>query len=90
MPDGTSITIEGEFHEVEPPDKLVYTWRMGQEMEEVSLVTVRFEGRGDSTEVIVIHDQIPSDRVRDSHEAGWNGCLDGLSLYVAATEDRSA
>ena len=82
LPDGSSVTIEGEFREVEPPVKLVYTWSMGQGVEELSLVTVRFEQRGDATEVTVVHDQIPSESVRDSHQAGWKGCLDGLGLYL--------
>jgi len=68
------------------PSKLVYTWRTDQGIEEWSLVTVRFELRGDATEVTVVHDQIASEPVRDSHEKGWNGCLDGLALYFEARE----
>jgi uncharacterized protein YndB with AHSA1/START domain len=83
VPDGTTVVIEGEFREVEPPRKLVYTWRMGSAMPESSLVTVRFEPRGDSTEVIVVHEQVPNEAVRRSHEEGWNGCLDGLEAFFA-------
>ena len=81
LPDGTSVTISGEFREIEPPSKLVYTWRTSSSLEESSLVTVRFEQRGDATEVTVVHDQIPSEAIRESHQLGWNGCLDGLALY---------
>jgi len=80
LPDGTSVTISGEFREIEPPSKLVYTWRTSSSLEESSLVTVRFEQRGDATEVTVVHDQIPSEAIRESHQLGWNGCLDGLAL----------
>jgi uncharacterized protein YndB with AHSA1/START domain len=82
LPDGKAVTIEGEFTEIEAPHKLVYTWRMGGGSLERSRVTVRFEPRGDSTEVIVIHDRLPSEAVRDSHEGGWRGCLEGLSQYM--------
>jgi uncharacterized protein YndB with AHSA1/START domain len=82
LPDGKTLTIEGEFVVVEPPHRLVYTWRAGDD--QVSRVTVRFEPRGEATEVIVIHEQIPDDRMRDSHEDGWNGCLDGLERYFTA------
>jgi uncharacterized protein YndB with AHSA1/START domain len=82
LPDGTTVTIEGEFREIEPPTKLVYTWHMGHDVGESSLVTVRFEPRDDATEVTVVHDQIASEPVRDSHEKGWNGCLDGLARYL--------
>ena len=80
MPDGATVTIEGEFRHVEAPRKLVYTWRMG-EASEPSLVTVRFETRGDATEVIVVHEHMVSAPVRDSHVEGWAGCLDGLERH---------
>ena len=79
LPDGTTLVIEGVFQIVEVPHKLVYTWHMGDE--EASRVTVRFEPRGEATEVIVVHEQIPNERVRASHEEGWNGCFDSLERY---------
>jgi uncharacterized protein YndB with AHSA1/START domain len=78
LPDGNSLAIVGEFRVVEAPRRLVYTWRMGEASQETSLVTVRFEARGAATEVVVVHEEIPSEPVRDSHEKGWDGCLDGL------------
>jgi uncharacterized protein YndB with AHSA1/START domain len=83
LPDGSSVTIEGEFEQIEAPHKLVYTWRMGHELPESSRVTVRFESHGEATDVIVAHEQIPSRAVRDSHEQGWQGCLDGLERHFA-------
>jgi uncharacterized protein YndB with AHSA1/START domain len=79
MPDGAILAIEGEFRAVEPPHKLVYTWHMGGAHEERSLVTVRFEARDSATEVIVVHEQIPNEAARESHGAGWLGCLDSLA-----------
>jgi uncharacterized protein YndB with AHSA1/START domain len=82
LPDARTLAIEGEFQVVEPPHRLVYTWRAGQDEE--SRVTVRFESRGDATEVIVIHEQIPDEQIRQSHETGWAGCLDGLERHFVA------
>jgi uncharacterized protein YndB with AHSA1/START domain len=82
LPGGGSVTIAGEFRVVQPPRKLVFTWRIGAE--EASLVTVRFEAHGDETEVIVLHEEIPTDAKRDSHVEGWSGCLEGLERYFAA------
>jgi uncharacterized protein YndB with AHSA1/START domain len=82
LPDGGTITIEGEFEAVEPPHRLVYTWRMRPGEGDTTRVTVRFEHRGaDETEVIVVHEQIGTDEVRRSHEGGWMGCLDGLERH---------
>lgn len=80
FPEGTIVTIRGEFRQIEAPHRLVYTWIMGDS--ESSMVTVRFEPRGDRTEVIVLHEQIPDDAVKKTHEQGWNGCLDGLERYA--------
>jgi uncharacterized protein YndB with AHSA1/START domain len=83
LPDGSTLAIEGTFEKIEPPHKLVYTWRMGRDFIEASRVTVRFEPRGEATEVIVTHEQIPTVAVRESHERGWKGCLDSLERHVA-------
>jgi uncharacterized protein YndB with AHSA1/START domain len=83
LPGGALFVIQGEFEIVERPHRLVYTWHAGEDTQ--SRVTVRFEPRGGATEVIVVHEQIPDELLRDSHEAGWIGCLDGLERYAGAT-----
>jgi uncharacterized protein YndB with AHSA1/START domain len=83
LPDGAIVVIEGEFRAIDPPRELVYTWRLGVEPE--SLVTVRFEPRGDATEVVVIHERIADEATRDSHGEGWRGCLDGLDRLVTSS-----
>jgi uncharacterized protein YndB with AHSA1/START domain len=81
LPDGSRVTIDGEFRVVDAPHKLVYTWRIDDGTVGASLVTVRFEPFGDETEVIVVHEDISTEAVRESHESGWRGCLNGLELY---------
>jgi uncharacterized protein YndB with AHSA1/START domain len=46
-------------------------------------VSVTFEASGTNTEVTVTHERIPSIPVRDVHEQGWHGCLDGLAEYLS-------
>jgi glutathione S-transferase len=77
VPDGSIVVIEGTFTKVERPDVLAFTWSVGGA--EHSHVTVRFERRGEATEVVILHEKIGSETIRDSHEAGWQGCLDGLA-----------
>ncbi len=83
MPDGSTLWILGELLEVEPPSKLVYTWRTEPARAAASVderVTVRFEARGrEETEVIVVHERIVDDETRSGHATGWEGCLDGLA-----------
>ena len=83
LPDGTVLWIVGQYEVIEPPHKLVYSWRLESEAQDVERVTVLFEPRGDATEVIVRHERIPDATRRSQHEQGWIGCLDGLAKYVA-------
>ncbi|WP_168204258.1 SRPBCC family protein [Aliikangiella coralliicola] len=47
-------------------------------------VTVHFKPLVQSTEVIVIHEQIATNAIKESHTIGWNGCLDGLANFTKA------
>lgn len=79
LADGNVVFIVGEFVAVEPPRRLVYTWSIeGEEAAPIERVTVRFDPRGEETEVIVLHERITDAPTRDAHRAGWEGCLDGL------------
>ena len=83
FPDGKLLWISGEFQLIEPPHKLVYTWRIEPAPQPAELVTVSFEPReAGATEVIVVHERIPNKTARDAHEQGWFGCLDGLAKYL--------
>jgi uncharacterized protein YndB with AHSA1/START domain len=82
FPDGKVLWISGEFETVERPHRLVYTWRVGDIAGAAERVTVTFEARGETTEVIVAHERIPTESMRDLHEQGWVGCLDGLVDYL--------
>ena len=90
FPDGKLVWIAGEFETIEPPHKLVYTWRLEPEAGASERVTVAFEPRGDATEVIVTHERISNVAIRDMHEQGWQGCLDGLAEYLKDSQPDSA
>jgi Activator of Hsp90 ATPase homolog 1-like protein len=47
-------------------------------------VTVRFEPRGEVTDVVVRHERIADTSARDQHERGWLDCLDGLEALVTS------
>lgn len=83
LPDGAVLWISGQFEVVESPRRLVYSWRVGDEP--VSRVTISFAAISEtSTEVEIHHEQIHSDPVRDDHQRGWIGCLDGLEAWAGA------
>jgi uncharacterized protein YndB with AHSA1/START domain len=83
FPDGKVLWISGEFQLIEPPHKLVYSWRIGPDSLPAEVVTVTFEPRpAGATEVIVVHERIPNETARNRHEQGWFGCLDGLARHL--------
>jgi len=84
LPDGQLLWITGEFEIIEPPKKLVFTWRVEPETKISERVTVSFEAQGAATEVVITHERIPNAAARGQHEYGWRGCLDGLARYTEA------
>jgi uncharacterized protein YndB with AHSA1/START domain len=81
--DGTVLWISGVFEIIEPPKKLVYSWRLACG-DVVERVTVTFNSVGDSTDVVVVHERMGDAETRAGHERGWKECLDGLAAYAGA------
>jgi len=66
----------GEYLEIRRPERLVFTWNTP--MVKDSRVTVEFRSIGDSTEVIITHELLHSDELRQGHSEGWGICLENL------------
>src|SRR5262249_40503253 len=84
--DGRILWIFGEFEVIDPPQKLVYTWRVDPQSQGSEGVTVQFEPRGSATEGIVMHERISNETTRDRHRQGWDGCLNGLAKYWSSSQ----
>lgn len=81
LPGGESNVVRGEFLELDPPERLAFTWtweppdpHAGIE----TLVTIVLREDGDRTEVSIAHDRFPTNASRDRHDAGWTSTLDRL------------
>jgi uncharacterized protein YndB with AHSA1/START domain len=74
---GNVHNVVGTYRVIEPPRKLVYTWRWDRASAD-TLVTVDFTPDGDATKVTITHDQFTNTEDRDKHNEGWNGCLNRL------------
>lgn len=91
-PDGKSIVHHGVYREIHANKKLVFTWVLdgqdcaGSKEEDCeTVVTVFFHEHDGATELVVIHDFLPSENSRDNHGMGWKGCLDCLEKMLAQT-----
>lgn len=77
---GDTYTHVGEYRELTPPDRLVFTWN--SDFVQNTVVTVSFSESGDGTEVTVTHELLPEGEMAENHRGGWTGCLDRLgSIY---------
>lgn len=78
-PGGEDYRAVGEYREVTPPARLVYTWswEAGESVKD-SLVTVEFHDRNGDTEVVLRHSGLPDAATRESHVEGWTSCLEKL------------
>jgi len=76
------LRVGGEFLEVDPPHKLVHTWRPGWESPHVTTVTYHLEPIPSGTRVTVRHEGFTgrAESCR-SHSEGWERVLDGLRSH---------
>ena len=89
-PDGKIHSIGGRFREIDPPNKLVYTWILdgqgcgaSEGLYAETVVTIEFQDLGTATRLILTHDFLPSKESKEGHAMGWNGSLDCLETVLA-------
>jgi|SRR5437588_7886656 len=83
-PEGEEMTVFGEYHELVPGKKIVFTWKWDDDEvweNRSSLVTVELSDRDGGTELRLIHEKLPSEESRDRHNEGWNSVLDKLEKF---------
>lgn len=81
---GEAWVIGGEYREVDPPNRLSFTWKWTTDPTEGygSMVNVYFRPTSGGTEVEVLHDELESEESRTNHTQGWNRCMDRLTDYL--------
>ena len=85
--DGKEVTIQGDYREIVPGEKIVFTWKhCDDELWEnrISIVSVKFSDRNGGTELRLKHEHLPSEESRDDHKKGWNSVFDRLEKFVSA------
>ena len=83
--EGKEITISGEYRELEPGKKIVFTWRLEEDEDwknHSSIVTVEFFDCEGGTELRLTHEKLPSEASRDDHTQGWNSVLHKLEIFL--------
>lgn len=79
---GEGYTPTGVYREVVPDRKLVFTWELPGAPEPDSLVTLLLKAIDGGTELTLIHERLPDEQSRASHELGWTGWIEKLAVFV--------
>jgi uncharacterized protein YndB with AHSA1/START domain len=86
-PDGEEFGGSGEYIEITPPERIVFTWTWdGHEGHEgTQLIEVEFGERDDGTTAVVLTNSgLPDEESRRSHREGWDASFDNLDRVLAA------
>lgn len=83
-PGGEVHDVSGEYQEVEPNRKLVFSWAWISTPERVSQVTINLTPAGAGTDMEFIHARFFDQKARDGHNQGWTMGLEKLAAFLAA------
>ncbi len=81
-PDGAEHVAYGEYREIEPPARLVFTWAWESGWVTDSLVTVSLREVDGGTELTLRHERLATEEMRQRHTEGWNGSFQRLEAFV--------
>jgi uncharacterized protein YndB with AHSA1/START domain len=84
-PEGEEMSAFGEYKELVPGKKIVFTWQWEDDEaweNRSSVVTIELRERRGGTELRLRHEQLPSEESRDRHNEGWNSLVDRLEQFL--------
>jgi glutathione S-transferase len=84
-PDDEVFIVGGVFRVIDPPRRLVFTWKWEPEHTMAGVettVAIDLEADGDETLLTMTHTGLPNEEERSSHEWGWTGAYEKLRDLV--------
>jgi uncharacterized protein YndB with AHSA1/START domain len=85
-PTGEEFGGGGEYREITPPTRLVFTWTWDRPDagDGTQLVEVDFSEQPDgTTKVVMTNRGLLDEAIRESHREGWEGSFDNLDRVLA-------
>ena len=84
--DGRVIEHTGQYLEIDPPRRLVFTWVSPYTGSVPSVITIELQAAGDElTDLHLIHSRLP-DEAAHWHRGGWDAMLDRLGSRLHEKE----
>ncbi len=80
---GGEVEHWGEYVAIDRPSFLSFTWLSVNTDHRPTMVTVELLERGDGTELILTHRQLPANQV-DAHRRGWTQIVAALERTLTA------
>ena len=87
---GETHDVSGEYLEVVPPSRLVFTWAWRSTPERVSRVSIDLVEQGGGTMLRFVHDRFFDDQARINHERGWQQLFTQLDAFVLQPSTQGA
>jgi uncharacterized protein YndB with AHSA1/START domain len=84
-PEEEQMAVSGEYLELVPGKKVVFTWQWEDDENwenRVSVVTVELSDRGENTELTLTHEKLPNEQSRDNHNEGWTKVINRLENFL--------
>ena len=90
-PEGELFYLAGEFHEVDPPNRLAYSfrWEDPDPDDRETVVTISLRAAGESTELVLDQGPFATQARYDLHHAGWTNGLVRLEKALRSVQDRA-
>ena len=85
-PEGEKMRCLGEYRELEPDKKIVFTWQWDDDEtweNHTSVVTVELADCEGGTELRLRHELLPNEQSCEGHTEGWNSALDKLERFFS-------
>ena len=76
------IVHVGEYREIHPPKRLVFTWKSAATLQQETLVTVELSPKGEQTELVLVHELFPNEHSAAQHKNGWQSIVEKLNTHL--------
>lgn len=86
MVEDNTYIVGGQFREVVPQERLVFTWtwETGDYADVETEVEVTLADVAGGTELTLVHRRLPDDEAREKHGKGWTSSFDCLAESLAS------
>ena len=82
LPGGETHDVSGEYLEVLPHRRLVFSWAFRSTPERVSRVSIDFVAHDGGTTLHFVHDRFFNEQARINHQRGWLPAFDQLDVFL--------